>query len=173
MEDFVQHESGVVATVRDLDSGDMISVACRYLVGCDGGKSTVRKKIGAACTVRRSSSGSNPPIFARANFPRSSRRGGLALPDRNPRRCGTVFAIDGRETWLVHNYLHDEEAACDSVDRDWAIRTILGVGQEFRYEVISNEDWVGRRLIADRFRDRRVFIWATRRISGFRMPVTA
>src|SRR5262249_1112850 len=43
-------------------------------------------------------------------------------------------------------------------DRDWAIHTILGVGPDFRYEVISNEDWVGRRLVADRFRDRRVFI---------------
>ena len=28
----------------------------------------------------------------------------------------------------------------------------------FRYEVLSKEDWIGRRLVADRFRDRRVFI---------------
>jgi hypothetical protein len=44
------------------------------------------------------------------------------------------------------------------VDRDWAIRTILGVGPDFRYEIITKEDWVGRRLVADKFRDRRVFI---------------
>src|SRR5258708_33098269 len=66
--------------------------------------------------------------------------------------------MEGRETWLVQNYLREEEPGYESVDRDWAIRTILGVGQDFRYEVISNEDWVGRRLVADRFRDRRVFI---------------
>jgi hypothetical protein len=77
---------------------------------------------------------------------------------RNPRRCGSMFAIDGRETWIVHNDLDDDETSYDSVDRDWAIRTILGVGQELRYETISKEDWVGRRLIADCFRDRRVFI---------------
>src|SRR5262249_45959091 len=35
---------------------------------------------------------------------------------------------------------------------------ILGVGAEFTYEVISKEDWIGRRLVADRFRDRRAFI---------------
>ena len=38
----------------------------------------------------------------------------------NPRRCGTVFAIDGHETWLVHNHLNAEEPEFDSVDRDWA-----------------------------------------------------
>ena len=46
----------------------------------------------------------------------------------------------------------------NSIDRDWAIRAILGVGADFDYEVISKEDWVGRRLVADRFRDRRAFI---------------
>ena len=76
----------------------------------------------------------------------------------NPRRCGTVVAIDGREEWLVHNHLHEHEAEFDSVDRDWAIRTILGVGPDFRYEVISREDWVGRRLVADRFRVGRAFL---------------
>jgi hypothetical protein len=76
----------------------------------------------------------------------------------NPRRCGAVVAIDGRETWLIHNHLNRAEETFDSVDRDWSIRNILGVGPEFRYEVLSKENWIGRRLLADRFRDRRVFI---------------
>ena len=69
-----------------------------------------------------------------------------------------MYAIDGRERWLIHNYLKDEDADFDSVDRDWAIRAILGVGPDFQYEVLSNEDWFGRRLVADKLRDRRVFI---------------
>ena len=44
------------------------------------------------------------------------------------------------------------------VDRDWAIRNILGVGPDFEYEIISKEDWIGRRLVADRFQNGRVFI---------------
>src|SRR5262249_5428909 len=74
----------------------------------------------------------------------------------NPRRCGSTIAIDGRETWIVHNFLYG--GISEMVDRDWAIRAILGVGSDFRYDVISPEDFVGRRLVADRFRDRRVFI---------------
>ena len=76
----------------------------------------------------------------------------------NPRRCGNVMAIDGRETWLVHNYLLDSEEDFDSVDRDWAIRAILGVDDDFEYELLGKEDWIGRRLVANKFREDRVFI---------------
>ena len=76
----------------------------------------------------------------------------------NPVRSGNVYAIDGRETWLVHNYLKPDEHEFDSVDRDWALRTILGVGADFSYEIIRKEDWIGRRLVADKFREGRVFI---------------
>ena len=73
-------------------------------------------------------------------------------------RAGNLVAIDGRETWLVHNYLLPHEPDFDSVDRDACLRRLLGVGPEFRYEMLGREDWIGRRLVADRFRDRRVFI---------------
>jgi hypothetical protein len=69
-----------------------------------------------------------------------------------------MMAIDGKECWLIHNFLYHGETDHDAVDRDWAIRNILGVGADFEYEVISKEDWIGRRLVADRFHDRRVFI---------------
>jgi hypothetical protein len=58
----------------------------------------------------------------------------------------------------VHNHLNADEPEFDSVDRDRSIREILGVGADFEYAVISKEDWVGRRLVADRFRNGRVFI---------------
>lgn len=62
----------------------------------------------------------------------------------NTRRCGTVFAIDGHSTWLVHNHLHPDEPEFDSVDRDQSIRHILGVDEHFEYEIITKEDWVGK-----------------------------
>jgi hypothetical protein len=76
----------------------------------------------------------------------------------NSRRSGNVYAIDGKEHWIVHNYLRDEEPDFESVDRDQCLRAILGVDEDFEYEILSKEDWFGRKLIADRFRDRRVFI---------------
>jgi 2-polyprenyl-6-methoxyphenol hydroxylase-like FAD-dependent oxidoreductase len=43
--DFVLEEADVVATARVAD-GSQEQVRGKYLVGCDGGASTVRKKLG-------------------------------------------------------------------------------------------------------------------------------
>ena len=141
-EDFTQDGDGVV--VRDVDNRERISIACSFLIGCDGGKSTVRKRISATFlgtpVVQRVQS---TYIRARALASRLPGKRAWMYFSLNPRRCGTTIAIDGRETWLIHNFLYREETEFDLVDRDWAIRTILGVGPDFEYEVIAKEDWVG------------------------------
>ena len=158
-EDFTQDGDSVMAVLRDLDDGARLSIACSFLIGCDGGKSTVRKRIGASFlgtpVVQRVQS---TYIRAPALVSRLPGKRAWMYFSLNPRRCGTTIAIDGRETWLIHNFLYRDETEFESVDRDWAIRTILGVGPDFEYEVIAKEDWVGRRLVADSFRDRRVFL---------------
>ena len=91
----------------------------------------------------------------------------------NPRRCGTMMSIDGQERWLIHNFLYNGEPEYDFVDRDWAIRNILGVGPEFEYEIISKEDWIGRRSSPTASRTAACSSPATPRISGSRTPATA
>lgn len=156
---FDQDEEGVTVHLKPLDGSEPWRARCRYLVGCDGGRSLVRKQIGATLA--------GTPVIqnVQSTFIRAPKLLEM-IPGRpawcyysvNPRRCGTVFAIDGRETWLVHNHLNSHERDFDAVDRDSSIRHILGVAPDFKYEVLAKEDWVGRRLVADRFRDRRVFI---------------
>ncbi|MBV8889584.1 MAG: FAD-dependent oxidoreductase [Alphaproteobacteria bacterium] len=159
IEDFAPNDDGVRATARDLDSGAPQTIDCRYLVGCDGGRSTIRRRIGAVFhgtpVVQRVQS-----TFIRAPQLLSLVRGRPAWVNiaLNPRRSGNVMAIDGHQKWIIFNYLHEDESDFDAVDRDWAIRAILGVGPDFTYEVLSTEDWVGRRLVADKFRDGRVFL---------------
>lgn len=156
---FTQDASGVVAEGRDLGSGDGIRIACRYLVGCDGGRSGVRRAIGVDlvgdAVVQRVQSTyiRAPGLIGMGQVPPA-----WSMVALNPRRSGTVYAIDGRETWLVHNYLREAEEDFNAVDRDWAIRTILGVDDGFTYKIITKEDWIGRRLVADRFRQGRVFL---------------
>lgn len=159
VEGFAQDEHGVTVVARDLDSGEPITVASRYLVGCDGGRSMVRGMIGATLVgtpevQRVQSTCIRAPDLIKL-LPGKPAWMYLSL---NPRRCGMTIAVDGHETWLIHNFLYRGASEFDSVDRDWAIRTILGVGADFRYDIVSKEDWIGRRLVADRFRDRRVFI---------------
>ena len=51
--DLAQGEQGVTASAVDLDSGTRTSIACDYLVGCDGASSFVRKSIGSEFVRRR------------------------------------------------------------------------------------------------------------------------
>jgi len=159
VEDVAVEETSAAVTLRDLDTGLTRGMRCRYLIGCDGARSIVRKAIGAELSgdavVQRVQS-----TYIRApgliDLQRHERAWGTG--SINPRRSGMVYAIDGRERWLVHNYMKPGEGDFEEVDRDACLRTILGVGADFRYEVLSKEDWYGRRLIASRFRDRCAFI---------------
>ena len=159
IDDYTQDEHGVTAHGVNIDTGDSISIRCQYLIGCDGGKSGVRKNMGAKL--------SGTDVVGRVQSTYIRAPGLLGMQQSapawctfsiNPIRSGNVYAIDGRQTWLLHNYLNANELDFDSIDRDWAIRQILGVGPDFQYEILSKEDWVGRRLVADKFRDRRVYI---------------
>jgi 2-polyprenyl-6-methoxyphenol hydroxylase-like FAD-dependent oxidoreductase len=157
-EDFSEGNDGIVATVRNLDTETALQIHADFIVGCDGARSLVRKAIDANLQ--------GTPIIQRVQSTYIHAPALLALMDApawmtlslNPRRCGTVVAIDGREKWLIHNHLNREDETFESVDRDASIRAILGVGPDFEYEVLSKEDWVGRRLVADRFRKGRAFI---------------
>ena len=157
LDGLAQDEGGVTAQLTDLDSGAQRELRAAFLAGCDGGRSVVRKAIGAQlvgdAVIQRVQSTfiRAPGLIERMRAPPA-----WAMFSYGGRRTGNVYAIDGRQTWLVHNYLRDDEPAFDSVDRDWAIRAILGVGEDFRYEVISHEDWYGRRLVAAKFREGRV-----------------
>lgn len=154
-----QDEHGVTATLRDSTSGPESTVRARYLVGADGGRSLVRKSIGARLhgdPVLQHVQSTCVRVPGLAEQVDADPAWGVYV--FNPRRQGHVYAIDGRDVFLVHTYLTPEEAAHGSVDRDRAVRDILGVDDAVAYEVLSKEDWVARRLVADTFRDRRVFL---------------
>ncbi|MDI1285919.1 MAG: FAD-dependent oxidoreductase [Reyranella sp.] len=156
---FTQNDDGIVAETEDLAGNSKRLIECTYLVGCDGGSSTVRHQIGArmigdAVIGRTQSSYIRAPGLAA----RLQAAPAWSTQVMNPRRSANMFAVDGRETWLVHNYLRPDEADFDAIDGDACLRHILGVDAAFDYELIGRENWIGRRLLADRFRDRRAFV---------------
>ncbi|RYG82394.1 monooxygenase, partial [bacterium] len=155
---FEQDPDGVTVEATRID-GSPVRLRGRFLIGCEGGRSEVRRAIGARfigdAVIQRVQSTyfRAPDLLQRITTPRA-----WMSYLYNPQRQGNLVAIDGRETWLLHNYLLPDEADFDAVDRDRCLRQLLGVGEDFRYEMLNVEDWIGRRLVADRFRDRRVFI---------------
>ena len=131
--DFEQDDDGVMAIAKDLDSNKNFQIFARYLVGCDGAHSNIRHGIG----VRLSGDATvievqSTDIFAPDLLEMMPSRA-WAIDCLNPRSWGLMFAVDGCERWLVHNFL-------PTIDRDRSIREILGVQPSFEFKIL----WSGR-----------------------------
>lgn len=159
VDEISQAPDHVEARATDLDSGTTFTLECRYLIGCDGGRSGVRRQIGAKLM------GDEVIQRVQSSYIRAPALLGFITPPRawmsylyNRERAGNLVAIDGKETWLLHNYLLPGEQDFESVDRDACLRGLLGVSADFQYELLAKEDWIGRRLVANKLRENRVFI---------------
>ncbi len=159
---FSQDADKVTALARAKDGGEL-QIEADFLAGCDGGNSMVRQAIGGEfhgdAVIQRVQS---TYLRAPGLIDQMQVDPCWCMFSLNPRRSGNVYSIDGKELWLVHNYLRDNEPDFDSVDRDRCIRDIFGVGPDFHYEALNIEDWYGRRLVVDKLRDGRVFLPGTR-----------
>ncbi len=158
VEGYTQTAAGVTVTCSR-EGGESFQIQGRFLAGCDGGRSTIRKTMGVGL------SGDAVIARTRSTLVRSTdvkklfgnRRPAWMSWIVNHKAQGNVVAIDGQDTWLIHRAVRGD-MPFEQLDFDQSIRDVLGVGPEFKYEVLHHEDWVGRRLVADRFRDGNVFI---------------
>jgi 2-polyprenyl-6-methoxyphenol hydroxylase-like FAD-dependent oxidoreductase len=152
--DFTQDEDGVSARARDVESGAEQTFRARYLVGSDGGRSVVRREIGArlegipeinnACTI----------FFEAPRLSELYR----ATPGWMYRFAagGVLVAIDGKDRWLLHLNRPAGRPFEDGFDPREAI--FAAIGEPFDYQIINEVHWTARALVADTFRDRRVFL---------------
>ncbi len=154
-----QDEHGVIARLRDrsspatLDEHDRpieIDVRCGYLVGADGGSSTVRKQLGIELSGRGGLSSQVQVIF-----------GSDDLFDKIPIGKGrhynfadagvrTLVVQGSRREFTAHTYLESDD------DVETAIRNVVGF--DFSMEIRHVIPWRQHLLLADRFRSGRVFL---------------
>ena len=151
-EGYQETGDGIVARARNLDNGARLTIAARYLAGCDGGRSQVRRDIGArlvgdAVVQRVQSTMSARRSCSRAC--RTSRLGNLAQPTPQRKRLR-----DRRPRDLVHTICDDEPD----------FKAWIATGRSGRSSASASAFYdplkrglVRRRLVADRFRLGRVF----------------
>ncbi len=157
--DYDDHGEGVVVYCQPIDRNEPFEIHARYLVGCDGGASTIRKIMGVEFKGDEQISRTRSSLIRSKDvLPLFRGKPAWMTWVVNHRQTGTIVAIDGDELWLVHRGVSDEMESFDSVDPDQSIRDVLGVGDEFTYEIVQNQDWIGRRLVAERFKSGNVFI---------------
>lgn len=156
--DFVETESGVQATVRNVETGETSTIAAQYLVGSDGGASTVRHKLGIEMAGEPVLTYTTNVVF---------RCDGLEkLHDKKPAyryifigpegTWATLVAINGRDQW---RFSLVGDATMQSVaEADMRKAIVRAVGRDFDFEILSMLPWVRRQLVANSYGTDRVFL---------------
>lgn len=158
----IQDDTGVVAEVA-LRDGQIQRFRARYLVGCDGPRSTVRSLmglhyVGTAGEKRGFMGGrmaaayfSSPALYERIKTRRAWQYWTL-----NPVQRSLILAVDGKDQFIINIQLReDQEPDDDDVGR----RIATAVGADLPFELISNSAWTaGFALVAEKMRAGRVFL---------------
>ena len=155
--DFAQDDASVTVRYRDVVSGENCEVRTRYLVGADGARSKVRDDIGAKMLGTYGLSRNYNIIFRAPGLAEAHTHGPAVMYWQvNAQIPSLLGPMDKDDLWyfmpsgLEPGVTFTDEEAVD------AIRTSTGI--DLPYEILSSDEWVASKLLADRYRDGRVFL---------------
>jgi len=153
---FQQEADFVEAEIIDHDSGKTSRIKSRYLVACDGGRSSVRESLDIELSGRAALARFVSIYFHAAELPEKCRFGhaNIYFPLHRDYR-GFILNWDGGAEFTYHLILADNVSP-DDIDPVAAIHAVLG--HPIQIDVIGVQPWTAHALVADRYRDGRVFL---------------
>ncbi len=161
-ESLSQDDSGVTAKLTDLSSGAQQTLRSRYLLGCDGVPSSVRRELGIEMEGRLLSYSIN--ILLRA--PDLARQHGMGEAERymfvGPEGMwGNLTVVDGKDLWrltVLGSETKMDQAAFDA--RHWVLRAFGTEAEPERipFEVLSVIPWRRSEMLARAYGKGAVFL---------------
>jgi 2-polyprenyl-6-methoxyphenol hydroxylase-like FAD-dependent oxidoreductase len=147
--DFTQDSGGVTVVTRSVDGGEE-ALHCLYLTGCDGGSSTVRRKLGFKLEGRGGLRDLVQVIFRSDDLYERIVTGKGRHYQFADADGSSLIAQGDRKEFTLHSSLPP--------DTDFApvIRDLIGFPCDF--EILHVVPWRHHLLLAERYRDRRVFL---------------
>lgn len=147
--DFTQDDAGVHAQIRDAN-GQVEAIDVTYMAGCDGGVSTVRKRLGIPLHGRGGIADQVQITFRSDTlYDRISIGKGRHYYFADADRGGMVVQGSRREFTLN---LRPREGM------DYHQEIASRIGDDVDFEVVNNREWKLHLLLAERYREGRVFI---------------
>jgi 2-polyprenyl-6-methoxyphenol hydroxylase-like FAD-dependent oxidoreductase len=147
--DFIQDDTGVTTQMRRVDGGEE-TLRGTYLVGCDGGASTARKKLGIKLEGKGGIRDLVQVIFRSDDLYERIVTGKgrhYQFADAN----GSSFVAQGdRKEFTLHSWLPPD------TDFEPLIHNLIGF--PCHLEIRHIVPWRHHLLLAERYRDRRVFL---------------
>ena len=167
VDSFVQDDQGVTAQVTRAATAqrpaETQSIRARYMVGCDGPRSAVRKALnirygGVAGEKRGFMGGQMDAVYfyAPALYQVGTHKKAWQYWTFSPTQRALLIAVDGAGHFIMNVQVNDGEVADDESVRR---RIEIAIGADIPFEVKSHSSWTaGFALVADRLRAGRVFL---------------
>lgn len=150
-----QDERGVSLHVTAAGSDRRIDA--HYLVGADGARSRVREIVGAEMKGRYGLSRNYNIVFRAPGLASAHHHGpGSMYWQVNGESPGLVGPMDEDDVWFFMPTRVPEGFAPTSETAADMIRASIGI--DIGIEILSSDEWIASSLIADRYRDRRIFL---------------
>ena len=155
--EFSQDDDGIRVRVRDVASGKERVIAASYLVGADGARSMVRDAIGAKMIGTYGLSRNYNVIFEAPGLAEAHNQGeGIMYWQINAEVPSLIGQMDTGNLWyfmptmLPAGVTLTDEEALDLIRRS--------TGIDLPYRILSSDEWVASRLLADRYSEGRAFL---------------
>jgi 2-polyprenyl-6-methoxyphenol hydroxylase-like FAD-dependent oxidoreductase len=155
--DFEQDNEGVTARLRDIRSGEPVIVRSAYLVGADGARSRVREIIGARMSGDYGLSRNYNLVFRAPGLAQAHRHiPAMMYWHINADVPSYLGPLDRDDRWFfVPTAVPRDLKLEGSMGADLIART---TGIDLPYEILSTDEWVASRLLADRYSARRAYL---------------
>jgi 2-polyprenyl-6-methoxyphenol hydroxylase-like FAD-dependent oxidoreductase len=155
LESFQQDSQKVTSKIVDVKTGRNETIETDFLVGCDGGRSAVRRQLGIQFQGVFAE-GMNVAVLFRSPLLSVTPHGpAVQYQILNPQVQGAVAAVDGKELWRL-NIRGVTQDQLDSLDAVEKVRYALG--ENIPFELLMVRPWTGHCVVAEHYQDKRVFL---------------
>jgi 2-polyprenyl-6-methoxyphenol hydroxylase-like FAD-dependent oxidoreductase len=148
--------SGVVARIEG-PGVQTSKVAARYLVGADGARSRVRELVGAKMEGRYGITRNYNIVFRAPGLAQAHPQGpAVQYWQVNRDGASLIGPMDEGDVWFFMPTGMKEGETLSNADASGAIARATGI--DLPYEILSTDEWVASRLLADSYRKGPMFL---------------
>ncbi|MES2582921.1 MAG: FAD-dependent monooxygenase [Pseudomonadota bacterium] len=147
----------VSARIKDLTTGQESLVTTEFLVGADGARSAVREAIGAKMEGTYGLSRNYNVVFRAPGLDKAHPHGpAIMYWQVNADLPSLVGPMDTGDRWFFMPTAVPENFKFHPSDAVALIRRATGI--DLPYEILSSDEWVASKLLANTYRQGRVFL---------------
>ena len=152
-----QDADRVRVTAKDVESGATRVISAAFVIGADGARSKVRESIGASMEGHFGLSRNFNVVFRAPGLAEAHRHGpAIMYWQVNPDVPSLIGPMDTGDKWFFMPTKVPEGMHFTPGDAPALLK--LATGIDLPYEVLSSDEWTASQLLANRYRDRRVFL---------------